>query len=102
MWYRRLREFLIRIKFKESYSDHSLFIYNEGGNLIYLFTYVDDIAITGSSDEMVESVIRKMVGEFAIRELGNINFFLGIHVYRSTTGIKLSQQKILTESIGKL
>jgi len=95
MWYRRLREFLIQIKFFESYSDPSLFICKDGKDVMFLFSYVDDIVLTGSSATMVDSVIQKMAGEFAIRELGNVNFFLGIHVCRTPGGLHLSQQKYL-------
>jgi len=47
MWYRRLRDFLVKIKFRESYSDPSLFIYNHHNEIVYLFAYVDDIVVTG-------------------------------------------------------
>lgn len=93
MWYRRLREFLVQIKFKENYSDPSLFIYNNEGDRIYLFTYVDDIVITGSSSRLVKTVIEKMGSEFTIKELEDLRYFLGIH--RTEGKIMLSQQQYL-------
>lgn len=82
MWYWRL---------KKSYSDPLLFIYINDNEVVYLFTYVDDIVTTSSTNELVQEVISKLLVEFALRELGDLNFFLGIPVSRNGNETKLSQ-----------
>jgi len=95
MWYQRLREYLGSVNFRESYSDPSLFIKNQDGQVIYLFAYVDDLVITGSSEQMMRKEIEEMKKEFAVRELGELSYFLGIQVKRTETDLFLSQQRYL-------
>ena len=45
-----------------------------------MLIYVDDIIITGSNSKDVEEVIVKLSKTFALKDLGNLNFFLGIQV----------------------
>lgn len=87
MWYRRLREFLFQIGFKESYNDPSLFTFINQNDILYLFSYVDDIVITGSSPTIIRATIKKIGEKFVIRDLGDLGFFLGIHVYRTSTSL---------------
>lgn len=81
MWYKRPREFLIKLGFKESYSDPSLFILFREDNVF--FAYVDDIVMTGSDQDLVPEVMDAMGKEFALKELGDLGYFLGIHVKRT-------------------
>lgn len=53
MWYKLLWEFLIKLGFKESYSDLSLFISLLDEKMIYLSTYDDDIMVTDSDQDLV-------------------------------------------------
>jgi hypothetical protein len=48
-WYSKLSVKLVRLGFKISEADTSLFIYNKSGVTIFLLVYVDDIIITSSS-----------------------------------------------------
>jgi hypothetical protein len=48
-WYSKLSVKLVRLGFKISKADTSLFIYNKSGVTIFLLVYVDDIIITSSS-----------------------------------------------------
>lgn len=75
MWYHRLGEVLREMKFKESYSDPSLFVRKQGESTTILFAYVDDIVVTGSSPALVRSVITKLGNEFPVKDLGNLSFF---------------------------
>lgn len=81
----------MKIKFKESNANPSLFIRVKNEELTYLFTYVDDIVIIGTT-EVVKDVIGKLAGEFLPRELGDLKFFLGIHVRRKVDEMNLLQQ----------
>lgn len=80
VWFRRLRDFLLLIGFRESQSDQSLFIYSDEGVLAYFLVYVDDIILTSSSEDFSSSVIKKLGLEFALKDLGPLCYFLGIHI----------------------
>lgn len=55
--------------------------------------YVDDIVVASSSDSTTEQIINQLRNEFSIKDLGNLCFFFGIHVTRSSEGMFLSQQQ---------
>lgn len=55
--------------------------------------YVDDIIVTSASNAAIEDIISSLCKEFAIKDLGDLQFFLGIHVERPLEGMFLSQQQ---------
>ncbi|GKA59571.1 ribonuclease H-like domain-containing protein [Tanacetum coccineum] len=60
----------------------------------YLLLYVDDIVINSSSKSLLQQIIRSLHQEFAMTDLGPLNYFLGISVTRDASG----QTPIDTES----
>jgi len=95
MWYQRLREVLAEMKFRESYTDPSLFLRIEDGQVTFLFTYVDDLVVTGSSEDLISEVIKQLGKQFAVRDLGELSYFLGIQVRRTSESLFLSQERYL-------
>lgn len=89
MWFHRLKEFLLSMGFLGSLSDPSLFVYKDHDKLVYILVYVDDIIVTGSDETLVDGFIRKLG---AVRNLGSLRYFLGIHVRHSPTGVHLNQR----------
>lgn len=94
-WFQRLSSFLFTIGFTGSHTDSSLFIREQGGNVLYILLYVDDIIITGSTDLVVQECISLIAAEFQLRDLGILHYFLGIEVHHLPNGILLSQHKYL-------
>ncbi|GJY62274.1 ribonuclease H-like domain-containing protein [Tanacetum coccineum] len=58
---------------------------------IDLLLYVDDIVLTASSTTLLQRIITVLHGEFAMTDLGSLNYFLGISVQWSSSGLFLSQ-----------
>ena len=96
-WFQRFTDFICRIGFTNSRCDSSLFIYRQGHHIAYLLLYVDDIVLTGSSSELLSRIISALGSEFAMSDLGDLHYFLGISATRTSTGLFLSQQKYATE-----
>ncbi|XP_020219676.1 uncharacterized protein LOC109802671 [Cajanus cajan] len=69
--------------------------------MAYLLLYVDDIILTASSDELRKSIISLLSSEFAMKDLGPLNYFLGINVTRHAGGLFLSKKKYATEIIDR-
>lgn len=67
------------------------------GNIVtrYLYLCMWMIVITGSDDGLVKELIGKHGNEFALRELGELQFFLGIQVKKIQQGLHLTQQQYL-------
>jgi histone deacetylase 1/2 len=66
--------------FLPSKADTSLFLYNRSGIIIYVLIYVDDIIVTSSSDDAIDILLRDLNKNFAIKDLGDLHYFLGIEV----------------------
>lgn len=62
-----------------------------------LLIYVDDIIITGNDSKELNRFIDRLNKVFSLKDLGPLNYFLGIEVYRDSTGIYLSQGKYISE-----
>lgn len=92
-WYTRFAEFVIKIGFRATQSYSSLFVYHRDGDIAYLLLYVDDIVLTGSSSRLLCSIVDQLRTEFAICDMGAVNFFLGIDVQRTADGFYLSQHQ---------
>lgn len=45
---------------------------------IYMFFNVDDIVIVGSSQAIVDQLVKNISLSFPIKDLGRLNYFLGI------------------------
>lgn len=71
-------------------SDQSLFTRCTSSSSLFVLVYVDDILVTGSSDVEVANLIVKLNKIFALKDLGEVNYFLGIQVKHTEEGIHLS------------
>ena len=74
-WYSRLSSKLCELEFKASKSDTSLFIYLKGNITIFMLIYVDDIIDTGSSAVAISALLQDLRTDFALKDLGELNFF---------------------------
>lgn len=63
-----------------SKADTSLFIFNKAGVTTFVLIYVDDIVVTSSSSQAVSALLEDLKQDFALKDLGNLHFFLGIEV----------------------
>ncbi|XP_021985727.1 uncharacterized mitochondrial protein AtMg00810-like [Helianthus annuus] len=94
-WFHRLSLFLLENGFSCSRADPSLFVYNRDSRMMYLlvYVYVDDIILTGNHRSTIDSFITVLHNEFAIKDLGKLNYFLGLEVTYTQNGIFLNQSK---------
>ncbi|RVW51959.1 Retrovirus-related Pol polyprotein from transposon TNT 1-94 [Vitis vinifera] len=71
-WFSKFSTAIMGLGFSQSPSDHSLFIKNVDGLFIALLVYVDD-------------------------DLGDVKYFLGLEIAKSSTGICVSQRKYVLD-----
>ncbi|XP_025693090.1 uncharacterized mitochondrial protein AtMg00810-like [Arachis hypogaea] len=101
-WYYKLAGGLREIGFEATKSDISVFIQNHRGLKTYVLVYVDDIIVTGESTELVKEVIAKLNDKFALKDMGDLHYFLGIQVNKTCDkGLILTQQKYIHELLKK-
>lgn len=96
-WFQRCATFITTIGFRHSRCDSSLLIFCRGLEVAYLLLYVDGIILIASSTALIQRVITLMASEFAMKDLGDLSFFLGIVATRDDTGIFLSQRQYTLE-----
>jgi hypothetical protein len=82
-WYSRLSMKLQHLGFRPSQGDTSLFIYNKSSIMVFVLVYVDDIIVTGLSKEAISTLIKDLNTNFAIKDIGELHYFLGIEVKKS-------------------
>jgi histone deacetylase 1/2 len=90
-WYARLCKRLTTLGFSPSMADTSLFYFRRRGVVIFVLVYVDDIIVASSSQQATDALLRDLQQDFALKDLGNLHFFLGIEVTRKSDGLLLSQ-----------
>ncbi|GJU24330.1 putative RNA-directed DNA polymerase [Tanacetum coccineum] len=96
-WFERLSKALFDLGFKGSKMDPSLFIYSRRDTLLYIMVYVDDIIVTGNNKGTIDNIICQLGSAFALKDLGPLNYFLGIEIIPYVSGILLSQKKYILE-----
>ncbi|CAI7808889.1 unnamed protein product [Closterium sp. NIES-53] len=81
-WYLNVRGVLEEIGFTPSTANHSLFMLGEGEQRSFMVVYVDDILIFSPSSDLVKEVMLKLQDKFKCKALGDVNFYLGLHIER--------------------
>jgi histone deacetylase 1/2 len=92
-WHARLGSVLRAHGFVPSTADTSLFLLQRPEVTMYLLVYVDDIILISSSDAAADRLVSVLSGDFAVKDLGALHYFLGLEVSRSSAGLTLTQQK---------
>ncbi|KAK1651263.1 hypothetical protein QYE76_069068 [Lolium multiflorum] len=101
-WYSRLSSKLQSLGFSASKADTSLFFYNKGGVSIFMLIYVDDIVVASSSDKAVTALLHDLGMDFALKDLGELHYFLGIEVKKVHDGVVLSQTKYANDLLHRV
>ncbi|CAI7813358.1 unnamed protein product [Closterium sp. NIES-54] len=94
-WYHKLAETLLAGGFKKSECDHSLFLLQEKEQFLMLLVYVDDILFFSKSSAMIERVEEMLEMQFKCSKMGDVNYYLGMHVERDLDKgvLRLHQRK---------
>jgi histone deacetylase 1/2 len=96
-WYARLCSKLVQLGFVPSKADTSLFHYNKNGYSLFVLVYVDDIIVASSSQKATDKLLKDLQDDFALKDLGDLHYFLGIEVRRTQEGLVMSQQKYASD-----
>ncbi|RVW31514.1 Retrovirus-related Pol polyprotein from transposon RE1 [Vitis vinifera] len=92
-WFGRFTKSMRAFGYRQSNSDHTLFLKKQHGKITTLIVYVDDMVVTGNDPEERKALQNYLSREFEMKDLGPLKYFLGIEVSRSSEGIFLSQRK---------
>jgi hypothetical protein len=96
-WFSRLSTKLLALGFRGSLSDALLFIYKSTAFTMHILIYVDDILIICAWPSEIPKLLADLDTDFAVKDLGPLNFFLGIEVLKISTGCFLSQHHYILD-----
>ncbi|RVX01324.1 Retrovirus-related Pol polyprotein from transposon RE1 [Vitis vinifera] len=92
-WFARFTKLMRAFCYRQSNSDHTLFLKKQHGKITTLIVYVDDMVVTRNDPEERKALQNYISREFEMKDLGPLKYFLRIEVSRSSEGIFLSQRK---------
>eukprot|EP00268_Persea_americana_P067870 TRINITY_DN9389_c0_g1_i18.p1 TRINITY_DN9389_c0_g1~~TRINITY_DN9389_c0_g1_i18.p1 ORF type:complete len:262 (-),score=26.33 TRINITY_DN9389_c0_g1_i18:484-1269(-) len=90
---------LSHLGFHPSSYDPSMFLHHASTRITILLVYVDDIIITGTDADMIHQLQASLHESFHMKDLGPLNYFLGLEVHQFAKGIVLHQHKYALDLI---
>jgi hypothetical protein len=100
-WFESFTTQLLNLGFQPSSADSSLFIYRDGPIIAFLLLYVDDIVLTGNNPSFLKQLISNLSKVSELKDMGTLNYFLGLLIHRSSQGLTLTQTKYATDLLTK-
>lgn len=86
----------------QSQADHTMFYkQSQEGKVDILIVYVDDILLTGDDHNELERLKVRLAGEFEIKDLGSLKYFLGMEFARSKGGIFVTHHKYVLDLLNE-
>ena len=99
--YARIDGYLQESGFNRSKSEPTLYYKQEGNDIPIVSLYVDDLLYMGSSSKMKDEFKIAMMNEFEMKDLGLMQYFLGMEVYQNEDEIFICQTKYAKDMLKK-
>ena len=97
-WNKNIVNHIKSLGFKQCVADNCLFVKRVGGKMYLISLYVDDILVAGSDLDEVERIKRLFTEHYEMKDLGELNYYLGMQITRSEEYIKLDQSGYVQSS----
>lgn len=69
--------------------------------MLYVLVYVDNIIVTGSDSSAINQFVNDLNYHFSLKDLGKLNYFLGIEVNYTLNEPFLNQKKYILDLLKK-
>ena len=92
-WYAKMDEYLRKVGFQQSESDDTLYVRQQGKNMVILVMYVDDLIIIGNNDDHITQVKKELHAGFKMIDLGLLHYYLRVEIFQHPHHIFISQSK---------
>lgn len=88
--------------FKKSSNEAILYTRcRDGGGILVVSIYVDDIVYTGNDQEMMQTFIADMMQRYEMFDLGLLHHFLGMKIIQTKSSIFIHQRKYAASLLNK-
>ena len=100
-WFSKFSSTISQHGFSGSSFDTAIFLRRSGQGITILLLYVDDMIITGDDMQGIQDLKHFLSRQFEMKDLGPLNYFLGLEVSSSTDGYYLNQAKYTSDMISR-
>nr|GEU44073.1 retrovirus-related Pol polyprotein from transposon TNT 1-94 [Tanacetum cinerariifolium] len=100
-WYDKLSKFLTSKGFTKGTIDPTLFTIRYGEDILLVQIYVDDIIFGSTNPKYIKRFVKLMHSRFEMSLMGEMKFFLRLHIHQSLRGIFINQAKYALEILHK-
>lgn len=100
-WNRKIDQTLKSMSFNQSNADPCLYIRVKNGHPEYMLIYVDDMIVAVRTLADFTEIVAALKKNFKITELGELRYFLGIHVKKIDGKYALSQKSYIRKALEK-
>ncbi|KAK6149332.1 hypothetical protein DH2020_016857 [Rehmannia glutinosa] len=100
-WYFKFHEVITSFVFEENIMDECIYRKVNGSKICFLVLYVDDILLATNDKGLLYEVKQFLSKNFDMKDMGELNFFLGLQIKQCQEGIYISQSKYTKELLKK-
>ena len=100
-WFAKFSSIVHQFGFSSSPHDIALFIHRSDKSMILLLLYVDDMIIIGDDHFGISDFKQFLHQHFEMKDLGHLNYFLGLEVSSDSIGYYLSQAKYASDLLSR-
>lgn len=100
-WYRKIEAYFYQENFDKCPHEHTLFVKHIERKTLIVSLYVDNLIYTGNYEQLFEEFKCSMKKNFAMTDLREMRYFLGVEVTQSEKGIFIHRQKCAREILSK-
>jgi hypothetical protein len=95
-WYGQIDNFIMSLRFTKIKEDSNLYFKVMNNEPVILLLYVDELFLT-REENLITECKKRLASEFEMKDLGLMNYFLGLEVCQSLERIFLNQGKYAVE-----
>ena len=92
-WNKRLDEFLTGLGFERCYNEACFYSHRSDYGIVLVTVWVDDLFYTGSDVGFIDFMKRQLIDTFAITDLGELAYSLGVRFRWVDQGLFMDQEK---------
>ncbi|TYK03354.1 Retrovirus-related Pol polyprotein from transposon TNT 1-94 [Cucumis melo var. makuwa] len=100
-WFATFSSTITQLGFTSSSHDSALFTRQTPNGIVLLLLYVDDMIITSDDRQAISDLQCYLGKHFEMKDLGNLNYFLGLEISSSSSGYYLSQAKYTSDLLNR-
>ncbi|KAL4022729.1 hypothetical protein IC575_016474 [Cucumis melo] len=100
-WFATFSSTITQLGFTSSPHDTALLTRHTPQGIVLLLLYVDDMIITGNDPQAISDLQHYLGQHFEMKDLGSLNYFLGLEVSRRSDEYLLSQAKYASDLLAR-